>query len=68
MSLQHILQLSLRGSRHGCGKIRQSGRFIGTEVFEKNLQLFPVQWVQGNKFLNDVDDGDRVCLDFGIGT
>ena len=62
--LENGLQLLTRGCGHGSSEVRQQAGLVGIEIPDVVLQLFGVQGVQGQQFLDSRDNGHGIGLYF----
>ena len=62
--LEHVLQLLALGGGDGCSEIGQRTRFVRAEAVEIALQLLAVEGVDGQQFLDAVDQRHRVGARF----
>jgi hypothetical protein len=62
-AVQHFLQLVTGGRGQRGGEVGQGRRVVGAEAVEVVLQLFAVQRVERQQFLDRIDQGHAVGLD-----
>jgi hypothetical protein len=59
---QHVLQVGFAGGGEAGGEVGQQRRLVGVGAGQEHFELLPVQRVEGDQLLDDVDDGDRIGL------
>ncbi|MNS38928.1 hypothetical protein D3C72_711930 [compost metagenome] len=62
-AVEHFLQLTTGGRSEGGGEVGQRRRVVGAEAVEVVLQLFAVQRVERQQFLDRIDQRHAVGLD-----
>ncbi len=62
-AVEHFLQLDPSGGGERCGEVGEWRGVVGAEAVEVVLQLFAVQRVERQEFLDRIDQGHAVGLD-----